>query len=180
MASLKLLKSSSGHVTVASLGREIRYSVPGGEYKGVFAYGGLVTGKVTTAGKDNLKFQVTGGKGISRYIEGVRGLGYDAVPDTASEELKPLFVLGSFLAYQHYWTPTVNSSFIIGDVRLEKTDLLSDNDFYSGSYAAVNLFWQPVPLVNFGVEVLYGVRENQDGESATAARIQFGGQLAFK
>jgi hypothetical protein len=178
-ANIKLFRGGGGHFSVAGVVREIRYSVASGEFRSTPGYGGLITGKVSTSGKDNLKFQLTIGKGIARYIEGVRGLGYDAVADTANGDLDPLAVIGSFLAYQHYWAENVHSSCIVGDLRLEKNGLLRGNDFRSGSYFAVNLFWQPVHPVTFGVEFLYGVRENQNGQNGTAARVQFGGQLVF-
>ena len=178
-ANLKLFRGQGGHLTIAGVGTELRYTDADDNFNSETGFGGLATAKLITSGKSNLKFQIAGGKGIAHFIEGIRGLGYDAVSDTTNSELETLFVLGGFLAYQHYWSESAHSTIIIGDVRLGENDLLSTQDFKSGTYGGINFFWEPIPKISFGFEFLLGQRINQNNESGTAARIQFSGQMAF-
>ena len=176
-AGVKALKSPGGHIYAAGIAREIRYTDTTGEFRGTLGWGIMGCGKVSAGQRDNLKFQVTGGRGIARYIEGVRGLGYDAVADTAANELQPLWVTGGYLAFQHFWGAHVHSSLIVGDVRVESTSLLLPGDFRSGTYGAVNLFWQAARHLELAVEVLVGSRTNQDGADGAASRLQFGAKV---
>lgn len=42
-----------------------------------------------------------------------------------------------------------------------------------------NYMWSPWPGTNFGVEVIYGEREQFDGQEGDATRLQFGAQRVF-
>ncbi|UII80330.1 DcaP family trimeric outer membrane transporter [Flagellimonas sp. CMM7] len=154
-------------VKFAALLRQLRYSPANGDIDSKLGWGGLFTGKINTFGKDNIKFQILGGSGIARYIEGVRGLGYDGILDEDSNSLETLDIYGGFLAYQHHWSDHWNSSIVVGTTRLDDNDLFAQDDFKSGDYASVNLFYEPLSWMLYGVEYLYGRRENIDGAMPT-------------
>ena len=43
----------------------------------------------------------------------------------------------------------------------------------------MNLRWHPAERVMLGGELLYGVREDQDGDNGEAFRVQFSAQYKF-
>jgi hypothetical protein len=166
-------------VTLAGLVRQLRYLPENDEIDAALGLGGMITGKINTFSNDNLKFQFIGGRGIARYIEGLRGLGYDGVFNAESNNLEPLDLYGGFLAYQHHWNRTFNSSLVIGTQVLGANSLLETTDLKRADYASVNLFYQPLTWMTYGIEYLYGRRENLDGASENGSRIQLGATLNF-
>ena len=57
--------------------------------------------------------------------------------------------------------------------------VLQPNAFHKGSYGSANLLWYPARNVMTGVELLYGKRENNDGESNEDTPVQFSAKYSF-
>jgi hypothetical protein len=53
------------------------------------------------------------------------------------------------------------------------------SDYHSGQYAVANLRYYPADRVMLGVEGLYGVREDNDGDKGDDVRVQFSAQYRF-
>jgi hypothetical protein len=128
--------------------------------------------------KSRVLGQFACGRGISRYIQDVNGLGLDATFDPANG-FRALQAQGWFVAYEHWWTDTVISNFTYGQARVDLTDTLPADTYRAADYFAANLIWLPVERLGLGIEFLYGTRENKDGEKGKAYRIQTGVQYRF-
>lgn len=76
--------------------------------------------------------------------------------------------------YEHWWARRWSSNIVYGENANSHTDT-QPLDIYAGSkYLAANLLWVTAPNTYIGIEYLWGERENIDGQSARARRIQLG------
>ena len=161
--------------------------------------GGGASGSFKLWGRDNLGWSVHAGKGesttnsgggpgnwFSGLVSNFGGAGagcYGAVASVscpgggvntaATAGLVKVALPGNFganLNYQHWWTPTVRSTFNIGyqDQTINTTLIGSDpkgvallGSFYNRSeiLGLANLIWSPVPFVDTGFEFFYGARQ---------------------
>jgi hypothetical protein len=129
--------------------------------------------------KSRFLAQFATGRGISRYIQDVNGLGLDAAFDPAGG-FRTLQATGWFIAYEQWWTDKLVSNFTYGQARVDVTDTLLPADTYKAAdYATANLIWLPVERLGMGIELIYGSRENKDGAKGKNCRVQAGVQYRF-
>jgi hypothetical protein len=126
--------------------------------------------------KDRITGQLIYGKGIASYMNDG---GVDLAPNgdlTAAETVK---TKAGFLYYDHYWSEKWSSSFGGSMHEQENTDGQLGNAFHKGSYASANLLFYPAKNVLTGGEILFGKRENKNGDKGDDSRIQFSVQYKF-
>jgi len=164
-----------GHFTVAGIGRQLSIDTPSGAERTT----GLalsVSGKMNF-GRDDLRWMVSGGPGIGRYL----GLNTanDVVFD-ANGELEAIDAYGAFLSYRHFWNDQWRSSFTLSgfsadnDVDLTGTGVT--REVYSG---LANVIYQVNPKLRVGMEYTYSRRETEAGLSGNMNRLQFSTIYAF-
>jgi len=174
--------SGWGHLQSGLLLRQIGVNNDAGFAEDTFGYGVNLSGQIKLPAlgvNDSLMFQVNYGDGIGRYLLDIAGSGADAVIDSQNNRLETLQAWGGYLAYEHWWTGRLRSSFIGSYVNLDSEDFQGPATFDSSIYSAINLIFSPLPQVNLGVEYLYGQRENRNGESGKASRLQSSAQFFF-
>jgi len=183
-----------GHAQAAGILRQLTYQSADEQQFHETGYGVNLTGSfhpwaflhgVKTSAEDRSPLdksrflgQYAYGRGISRYIQDINGLGLDAAADT-NNVFRALHATGWFLAYEHWWTDKLASNFTYGEARVDLPTTLPDSTYKSASYVTANLVWLPVKRLGLGVEVLYGTRENKDGEKGKGFRVQTGVQYKF-
>ena len=136
--------------------------------------------------RDNFKFQLNFGDGLGRYINDLSTSGdFDAVFDEEFE-LHTLDVLAFYVAYQHWWKrnplglfKAVRSTFVYGYVGVEDLEILAPSFYRSTRRASANFLWSPISEIDLGIEFLWGSRENQDRQDATAKQLQFVATFRF-
>ena len=170
------INGSFGFIKAAALFREIRYESD--KARSLYGYGATVMTALKVGTKDKIKFQGVMGTGVSKYIQGASGLNYDAVYN-GTNELEALQMTGLNLTYQHFWKDHIYSSLTGGFLNVEDNDNLTPSDYQSGYYGSVNLFWDAVKNLTFGVEALAGERINVDDSSGTAFRFQMNATYKF-
>ena len=69
-------------------------------------------------------------------------------------------VLGGLLALRHHWGADLRSTLAYSYVQVERDGREPNSALRALHYAAVNLFWSPLTRLNFGLEQLYGIRQN--------------------
>jgi TolA-binding protein len=122
--------------------------------------------------RDNIKFQLTGGRGLGRYLNDPNTLGgLDAVfaPDGTLDAL-PIF--GGYAAYQHWWDQTMRSTFLFSLVRIDNYSYQPDDAYKETARASGNFIWSPIPRVDIGTELLWGRRTNKDKNDASSLQLQ--------
>ncbi len=170
--------ASSSFVKIVGMARQLRYSNEEGNNKDELGWGALITGKQYVGPRNNVRYQLVTGAGIARYIEGVRGLGYDGVYNAATGNIISPNLLGGFVAWQNYWSDHWNSTFMVGTTVIEHIDLLESDDLKRGDYGLANIFYEDGPLA-FGLEYLIGGKTTINDDHAMTSRIQFGSTWKF-
>jgi hypothetical protein len=137
-----------------------------------------------TIGKDQVLLQVVHGNGIASYMNDG---GMDAAPTTTPSgpagalaiagEAVPL--TGALAYYDHYWNSQFSSSIGYSFTQVANTNFQDDTAFHKGQYASTNLLWYPADKVMIGVEVMWGKRTNNNGDTGDDVRFQFSAKYNF-
>jgi hypothetical protein len=172
-------KGDWGVVTLSGMFDITRYFNADSVENKDFGYGGAFSAIINTWKNDHFNLFLIGGKGVSNFIDDLSGGGYNGVPDFSTNKLVMLNSIGGFISYTHFWNDKFSSNFIFSYIELEKTPLLSADDFRYSYYALANLFYSPFKRLNFGVEYNYGKLYIQDNQNGDANRLQFLAQFTF-
>lgn len=140
--------------------------------------GGLTLGGKWVMGEtDTLHYQLTGGEGISRYI----GLGItaDTAYDAARDDLATTGVLAGYVGWRHAFTPKLRTNLIYARSDYDNDGTLGPLVTRSVQSIRGNVFYTPMPKVDVGAELMYGVREIEDGRKGDISRVQFTTKYSF-
>jgi hypothetical protein len=157
-----------GHLQLSGVMLELRYrqdSVNQSE----FGYGFALSGVVNVGERDQAFLQALGGRGISRYVTGLGNANADALVYNGEVSLLP--VAGGYLAYQHFWKPTLYSTGVLGGILVRNEVDPALEDLHRGGYGSLNLFVVPAPRLNVGTEVIYGWNKDAFGRNGDALRL---------
>ncbi len=167
-----------GHLGVAGLLRSLRYRDPAldiGDSR--LGYGLSLSGRINLAERDNLRFMLTGGQGINRYI-GIAA-NADAVLD-ASGELAGLDVLAGFIAWQHIFSDRYRGNLFYAradygnDPQLTGLGITRRLESLHG-----NLIWTVLPKLELGLEAIWARRMLERGDSGEQQRLHFHAKYSF-
>ncbi len=134
--------------------------------------------EATPMSKSRFLGQFATGRGISRYIQDVNGMGLDATFDPLNG-FRTIPSYGWFMAYEQWWTLKFASVFTYGQDAFDLTDTLPGTTYQRANYVSANIIWLPVPRLGVGLEYLYGFRKDKDGEKGDDSRIQMAFQYRF-
>lgn len=176
-------KLGDSEFAVAALGRQLAVKNPAAAGPPAVdavddtatAAGVSVSGKIPLGG-DDLKFQITSGDGLGRYV--ALGTSADAVLN--SGQLEAIGITAGYLAYKHAWNPQWRST-------LTASHFSADNDSALTGAAvtaqvtgySANLLYSPVAKLTFGVEYRHATREVESGADGSLDRLQFSSKYAF-
>lgn len=136
-------------------------------------WGGAVSvaGRIFIGGQDNLRFAVSGGNALGRYLS------YNSFDDAAvsvNGNLDLSEVISSHVAYQHWWTGHLRSSLVFGASYANiNTDITGDNINRVLASSMLNLIWSLGVNSTVGIEWLHGYRQQYDNQDGHIDRIQF-------
>jgi hypothetical protein len=174
------------HLKVGVLARQIRAQQDFGQGGGVdkaYAWGLTVSGRFTTPlldKRDSLLFQLNGGNGIGRYINDLSSVGnYDGILNPDDGDLELFDVLAGYASWQHWWRGDLRSNFTVGMVHVDNPGFVENDAYKRTVRLSSNLIWTPTTNLNIGLEYLWGLRENEDGEDGDATQIQMSAQYDF-
>jgi hypothetical protein len=184
-----------GHAQLAGIVRRLGFRDDGGTDYIETGYGASLTGtwhpyawlagssaKATKCPapwqKSRFLGQYAEGTGINRYFQDPNGLGLDAV-FIEGVGFEAIDSNGWFLAYEHWWADRWASVFSYSEMDVELPGGLPAGTYQAGEYATANLIYLPFERMGIGLEFLYGERQNNDGETGEAYRIQTALQYKF-
>ncbi len=150
----------------------------------VTGWGLSLSGKTDTQfwnadGLDNIMFQINFGEGIGRYVNDLNTIGgEDAIFDSTGN-LETLPVFAGYVAYQHWWRESARSTLNLSWVNVDNLSFEDDDAYHKTFRGALNYIWSPTPRIDLGVELIYGERENKNGEDATATQLQLSTKYRF-
>jgi hypothetical protein len=155
-----------GQFQLAGLWRELGFQPTGGPVLTENAWGFNFTGMLEATRRDRVYYQILFGEGIGSY----KGMPDVAPASAQTAEVLPMF--GWMVGWAHQWNDRWSSNFTYSEDRLDNRFFQSGDDLHANSYLAVNLIWNPATRFYWGVEYLYGTREDVDGARGDANRIQ--------
>jgi len=176
-ARLRFEPGDLGHFQFALVVREIFYSHPTGP-KYLSGFGFQLSGRINSSERTRVSFQGVYGSAISRYITTLEGRGLDVYP-RPDGIMDPLRSSGSYLSFEYFWRRNWSFSAITGMVFLWYPRTEPDDSFKSSYYGSLNAFWEPIEILKVGTELTFGQRNNHDGKSGTASRLQFAAIFYF-
>lgn len=163
-----------GHLQVAGILRQVAYDTAGtasNKPEGSEPGWGVNVSSNIKNGRDKIMLSVVYGEGIASYMNDG---GVDLAPDdTSSDPAKAVPLLGLVAYYDHYWNDQWSTSFGYSSTEVDNQRLQADDAFEKGEYASVNLLHTPAKPVLMGVELLWGKRTDNGGDSGTDTRVQF-------
>ncbi|MFP3352083.1 DcaP family trimeric outer membrane transporter [Pseudoalteromonas sp. SIMBA_153] len=169
-------KADWGNFVVAALARQLTYKV-GGVDADETSFGVSASGMVKF-GQDNLKFMLTQGKGLGRYV----GLNVARGAVLNGDDLDAIDSTSGFIAYQHKWNSHWRSTFLYSFLSADNDENLlamyGDPTESSQSYSA-NILYSPVKRLTFGAEFKHAERELESGVDGDLDRLQFSVKYAF-
>jgi hypothetical protein len=167
---------SGGLLSIAGMVRQLRSDTDASDDTAL-AWGVSLAGKVAVGDRDDLRFEINGGKGIGRYI------GSNFVNDGQLDErgrIRPIPVLASFASYRHFWTDTLRSNIMYAfqrDWNYRALTGAAENRFTDDAH--VNLVWTPVQSVDVGAEYIRARRKTEGDQTGTVDRVATFARFGF-
>jgi len=185
-----------GHLQGAVLARQLVAETTAGTGRdSAFGYGLSLSGSWKVPGtrrkssvaddlgprQDTIQFQVQSGSGSGRYVFDLSTAetGYDAFYDVTNQTLEPLDQLGWFAAYHHWWTDRLRSAFVYSVEEMDNLAIQPGGSYKKGTYMLANLAYRAFTRMDIALEYTKGERENKDGQTGEANRINLAFNYGF-
>lgn len=161
-----------GLIKLAGVGRYL--GSPDGEGDDALGWGINLSGNSDLWEGGRFLGSFTFGDGVGRYI--INGFGQDAFVEDDGD-LDTIRAWGVTAQITHDVTETVTAGIAYG--RYQAEDTFADGDLDNTNSIHGSLFWKPIDRVTFGQEVIWGNREDADGDRDSNVRLQFAVQVNF-
>ncbi len=153
-----------GHFTAAALLRSFRYD---GDTETGAALS--VSGRFNMGANDDLRYMVSGGSGVGRY------LGFALGSDTVLDEHGRLHAMdgyGGFAAWRHAFTPKLRGNLVYSVAVLDNDAALTGYEVTEKAQSVrANLIYSPFPKLDLGVELSHATRRIENGEEGDMNRL---------
>ncbi len=166
-----------GYVQLGGILRSVGFETVGGAEQisdEALGWGLNLSTNIKTFERDRLILSTVYGEAIANYMNDG---GNDLIVVDGQAETLPL--LGVVAYYDHYWSDSLSSSLGYSFTSIDNNDEQTADSFKLGQYSSVNLLWTPTAKTMFGVEYLFGQREDKDGDSGDDHRVQFSFKYSF-
>ncbi len=171
-------KGDVGQIGFAALLRQLRYETPGGATDAdAVGYGVSVSGKTLLGAHDDLRYMLTAGRGIGRYV----GLAIDSdgVLDRAGD-IDANALLAGFIAWRHVFDARLRTNLFYSRVELDHDTALTGPAITRRVHSLhANAIWTPLPKLDLGVEAIWGQRELESGADGDLRRLHFHAKYSF-
>jgi hypothetical protein len=171
-------KFSHGYLRAAALVRQLKHQTTGAGAIDDSTEGGALSlaGKINF-GPHDLRFSVTGGDGIGRYV-GVN-FNNDAVL-TATGELEAISGWAAFAAWRQVWNDRIRSNLMLSASEYDNDPALTGLAANKESWSwAINTIYAPTPKLDVGLELRFAEREIESGQSGQMRRLQAVAKYSF-
>ncbi len=167
-----------GFLRAAALIRQLKYQTTGAGAVSDSTRGAALSlaGKINF-GKDDLRFAITGGEGLGRYV----GVNFtnDAVL-TADGELEAISGWAAFAAWRHVWNDRVRSTLMLSASDYDNDVRLTGGSANKSSWSwAFNTFFSPLAKLDLGIELRVAEREIKSGASGSMRRVHAVARYSF-
>jgi len=164
-------KGDWGHFGIAGLARQLKYqNGPSGIDSSGSGYGVSASGKFNVGKNDDLRYMLTAGSGIGRYVG--LALNNDAVLDSTGD-IENIDLVAGFVGWRHVFGPKLRGNVFYSRAEYDNdTALTGPNITRSAQSAHVNLIYTPLPKLDVGAELIWGKRELESGDAGELNRLQ--------
>jgi hypothetical protein len=121
--------------------------------------------------RSRMLMQATWGSGVGRYLNDLAGQGLDGQVDPVTGDLELIEAAGWNVSYEHWYNSQWLSNFTYGNVNVDNNAFVAGGTYDSAQYVAASLWWIPLPRLAIATELMWGDRENVDGQSADVQRL---------
>ncbi|HAT41400.1 MAG TPA: porin [Rheinheimera sp.] len=136
-----------------------------------------IAGKFNLSPTDDIRFSLTTGKGLGRYV------GLNTANDaalTAATTLEAIQSTGYTLAYRHAWSATSRSSIFYSANNIDNpTEHTGTAQTKSTASISANYIYQWAKPLSVGVEFRHATRELESGADGDLNRLQFSVKYDF-
>lgn len=169
-------RASWGHFTVAGLARQLKYeTATSSESESAFALS--VSGKWNVGANDDIRYMLSGGSGLGRYL--AFGLGPDAMT-AADGSLEALDGYGGFIAWRHAFSPKLRGNVFYSMAQFDNDPLLTGLALTESARSFhANLIYSPLPKIDIGAELIWGNRELESGADGDIRRLHMHVKYSF-
>lgn len=161
--------------SMAALARQLS-ARSGGNNDTNAGFGGSFAGKIKVGDKDDVRFTVSGGSGIGRYLGGQ--LIGDAAIDARGELARSKAVNG-FIAYRHVWGGTWRSTVTASAFHARRDAAFGGATSRHVTSGTANLLYTPLEAITLGAEFRYAKRKVMNDESGDFKRLQLMARYDF-
>ena len=158
----------SGNLQVAGIIRELGFQPTGESVATDNAWGLNFSQFQELTPNDKIYWQINYGDGIASLLGGLP----DITP-VGTDDAALLGYFGWMIGSTRDWNAKLSSNLTFAESHFQNTSGQLPSDVNNLTYLAANLIWTPAERFSVGVEYLYGKRENIDGGSGIANRVQF-------
>lgn len=171
-------KGDWGHVSFAGMARQLKYEPVAGAESTDTGYGATVSGLVKLGDSTDIRYQVSGGDGIGRYI-GLATIQQDAMVDSAGN----LDALGGWAGYvglRQVFNPKVRGNLFYAQSQWDNNTGFTGLGVTRKVHSMhANMIWSPVPRLDFGVEAIWGERTLESGADGELMRLHTMARYTF-
>lgn len=165
-----------GGLTVAALSRQLSYQ-EGSIDDSTRGYGVTFSGKVNVSKTNDIRFAITYGEGLGRYLSLNTANDVVVVPGNKLETIKSM---GYTLAYRHAWNDKWRSSIFYSGQRIDNpTAFTSPGLTESTSSYSANLIYQVASKLSVGAEFRHANRVLDSDAEGDLNRLQFMARYDF-
>lgn len=169
------LSGDYGNISLAAIGRQLRADFGANEEE-VFGWGLSAAGRVNVGEKGDIRFNLTGGEGLGRYI-GLAASRATAIDPSGELEAIPSY--GGLIAFRQPFGETARFNIGYSGLWIDNPDYLGGGVNSSVQSAYTAILWEPIERVTLGTELLYGIRELESGADGSITRFTFSTKYAF-
>lgn len=162
-------KGDWGHLSVAGLARQLRHETATSQATGS-GFGLSVSGKYNIGKTDDIRYMLTGGSGIGRYVG--FALGPDGTLDASGRDIDSTGLLAGFVAWRHVFDPKLRGNLMFSRAQVDNdTNLSGLGVTKSAQSIHANLIYSPFPKLDLGAELIFGNRELESGADGDLRRL---------
>jgi len=132
-----------------------------------------LTGRYLLGGNDRNAILAGGsiGEGASHRVSAFEADNNDAVITSAGLDVISHRQLQ--VGYSHYWQANLNSTFSVNWASLDNSAFQPGSAIHQARSIHANIIWFPYRAVSTGFEIMWGERDNMNGASGDAIRVQY-------
>ncbi|MFL5785046.1 MAG: DcaP family trimeric outer membrane transporter [Bacteriovoracaceae bacterium] len=169
-----------GHLQGSAIVRSIGFETLGGSKTNEpksrqTGYGLNISSHINVGTGNKIRWNVVYGRGIASYMND-GGTDLAAAGSLRNPRADTVPLLGMTLFYDHMWNERASTAIGYSTTQVENTSLQAANAFHKGEYALVNYLYKPAKNITVGGELLWGGRQDKNGDYGTDTRTQ----ISFK